>query len=299
MIKTAAKNDKILVINFTSPATCPHCVHFQPVYEDIANDPLFKDVSFAVVDAANADEVFSMNKVEGVPTTRIYLKGQKEGADVAGNNGPQLRSELQRIMAQVARAKRNAAPVVQPTYDTTPGGPAGPNMSSSQLTREKPPLSMARRIDGGDDEEPEDKGNETDFWAALEAACAELGWPLTKIKEMLEDEANFPPPEIMAIIQRMTGATNPAKIKAMLQQQRKAVLEKIKISIKEAEKEKTEEEAKIQTKLRTLGRCPMGFEWLREGGGWRCAGGSHFCSNQELESFMNDGPSVADEDLYS
>ena len=115
----------------------------------------------------------------------------------------------------------------------------------------------------------------------------ELGWPLEKVKAMLEDEANFPPPEFLSIIQRKTGAKNPSKIKGMLQQQRGVVLEKIKISIKAAEKAKSEEEAKIQFKIKQLGRCPMGFEWIHEGGGWRCAGGSHFCSDQELEAFMN------------
>jgi hypothetical protein len=84
-------------------------------------------------------------------------------------------------------------------------------------------------------------------------------------------------------------------VKTVLQQQRGAVLEKIKISIKAAEKAKSEEEAKIQFKIKQLGRCPMGFEWLKEGGGWRCAGGSHFCSDQEIEAFMNE----VDDDLYS
>ena len=111
---------------------------------------------------------------------------------------------------------------------------------------------------------------------------------------MLEDEANFPPPEIIKIIQGKTGTKNPAKVANMLKQQRGAVLEKIKISIAEADRAKTEEEAKIQTKLKQLSRCPMGFEWLREGCGWRCAGGSHFCSDQELDQYMND----VEDDLY-
>ncbi|TMW56633.1 hypothetical protein Poli38472_006643 [Pythium oligandrum] len=46
---------------------------------------------------------------------------------------------------------------------------------------------------------------------------------------------------------------------------------------------KLEKERAMQTKLRKLCLCPAGFQWHRCGGGWRCGGGSHFVSNEELE----------------
>ena len=36
------------------------------------------------------------------------------------------------------------------------------------------------------------------------------------------------------------------------------------------------DEAKIMERLRTMGPCPQGFAWFRQGNGWRCGGGSHF-----------------------
>ena len=37
-----------------------------------------------------------------------------------------------------------------------------------------------------------------------------------------------------------------------------------------------EEEAKMQAKLASMGICPAGFAWHREGSGWRCNGGAHY-----------------------
>ena len=43
-----------------------------------------------------------------------------------------------------------------------------------------------------------------------------------------------------------------------------------------------EAEAPIRAKLKELARCPAGFDWHRDGDGWRCNGGSHYVSNDDL-----------------
>lgn len=48
-----------------------------------------------------------------------------------------------------------------------------------------------------------------------------------------------------------------------------------------AEKER-EKEKEMQKKLRALGRCPMGFSWIKQSGGFRCAGGSHWLNDAAL-----------------
>lgn len=53
-------------------------------------------------------------------------------------------------------------------------------------------------------------------------------------------------------------------------------------------KDKLKKFVAVQEKLRRLSKCPMGFVWLQVGGGWRCAGGTHFVSDGELErNFMH------------
>ncbi|KAM0323930.1 hypothetical protein ACHAQA_008511 [Verticillium albo-atrum] len=50
-----------------------------------------------------------------------------------------------------------------------------------------------------------------------------------------------------------------------------------------AEEERREQEAKAKKRLETLGLCPAGYHWIKQGGGFRCAGGSHFVSEGQLD----------------
>lgn len=57
---------------------------------------------------------------------------------------------------------------------------------------------------------------------------------------------------------------------------------------KEWEKRKKEEEERrkkeeiAQSKLRQMGVCVQGFRWIKEAGGYRCAGGSHWVGDSQL-----------------
>lgn len=42
------------------------------------------------------------------------------------------------------------------------------------------------------------------------------------------------------------------------------------------------EEARVQQKLREMGVCVAGFQWIKQSSGYRCAGGSHFIGNSQL-----------------
>ncbi|KAI1122113.1 P-loop containing nucleoside triphosphate hydrolase protein [Nemania abortiva] len=70
------------------------------------------------------------------------------------------------------------------------------------------------------------------------------------------------------------------RMEAILKAKREAE-EKLRKAQEEAEKKKRQE-AMVQKKIRDMGICPQGFRWIREGGGYRCAGGAHYLSNYQL-----------------
>jgi archaellum component FlaD/FlaE len=52
--------------------------------------------------------------------------------------------------------------------------------------------------------------------------------------------------------------------------------------IKEAEEARKKCEAAAQKKLKMMGVCCAGFRWIKQNGGYRCAGGSHFVTDSQL-----------------
>lgn len=48
---------------------------------------------------------------------------------------------------------------------------------------------------------------------------------------------------------------------------------------------KRKEDLQVQVNLREMGVCVAGFCWIKQVGGYRCAGGSHFVSNSELGAY--------------
>lgn len=67
--------------------------------------------------------------------------------------------------------------------------------------------------------------------------------------------------------------------------ERKAEVEKAAAALKkkqEEEAEKKRKELEMEQRLQYMGLCPMGYQWVRQGDGYRCTGGSHFISHSDL-----------------
>ena len=54
----------------------------------------------------------------------------------------------------------------------------------------------------------------------------------------------------------------------------------------ERQRQKVEEDQRRQVALKRIGLCEAGYVWNKVSGGYRCAGGSHFCSDSEIERYM-------------
>ena len=52
--------------------------------------------------------------------------------------------------------------------------------------------------------------------------------------------------------------------------------------VRREQRERREKETRAQQKLREMGVCPAGFRWTKQGGGYRCAGGSHWVDDRQL-----------------
>jgi len=121
-----------------------------------------------------------------------------------------------------------------------------------------------------DDDEPvpvaaiRDAGVSDAVWAQLQADKRKADEEQRE-KERLEKEAEE--------LRRFLKACADAK--------RQRELEEIERKTRELQ-EKLRREAQAKKKLAQLGRCPVGYAWIRQSGGYRCAGGSHWISDSEV-----------------
>jgi thiol-disulfide isomerase/thioredoxin/AAA+ superfamily predicted ATPase len=272
MFEKEIQKRKLTVVDFFAD-WCGPCHTIAPVFKQLSER--LTDVNFVKVDGDKSTDITKRENVRAYPTFKFYYDGnelsQIQGADPRG-----LEAKIMELRTSVAKQAANRRPEPETQNAGSMGAPPPPKAKLNYNIKVKT---------SGGNEEDGDKGDDFDVWQALEDACNQLGWGLEEMKTMLEDVANFPPPEIMQIIMASTGCSDAPKIKAMLSPQRMKVLQSVKTSIKEAKRKKTDEEEKVQTALKKIGNCCMGFAWLPlgEGAGYQCAGGAHFCSSADVD----------------
>lgn len=145
----------------------------------------------------------------------------------------------------------------------------------------------------------DDKGGDDNskVLASLEKAFNALEYDLDQCLAALRS-VPFPQ-EVLSWVLKDTGLTESKVMPVLraqvpkllghyetLMQQKLQLEAELKAAQEEAQRQeilrKIEERKAIQQKLKYMGRCPMGFDWIDIGGGYQCAGGSHYMSNAEL-----------------
>lgn len=109
---------------------------------------------------------------------------------------------------------------------------------------------------------------------SLEAAIQEENAEAAAEKDNVETE----PPENDEERQRLEKERI-ARAKA--KRERDAEIERLVRKRMEMEENRRKEQA-VQAKLREMGVCCQGFQWIKQQDGYRCAGGSHWVSNSQL-----------------
>jgi hypothetical protein len=73
-----------------------------------------------------------------------------------------------------------------------------------------------------------------------------------------------------------------ARLKHIAAMRAKAEAEAVLKEKVEKKQQRKKEEARVQQKLRDMGVCVAGYRWIKQGSGYRCAGGSHYVSNEAI-----------------
>ena len=83
--------------------------------------------------------------------------------------------------------------------------------------------------------------------------------------------------EVREIKQKQDEARSREEAARKAREIAKADLERMRL-----QRVKQKREEQVQVKLRQMGVCCMGYQWIKQSHGYRCAGGSHYVGNREL-----------------
>ena len=255
----------------------------------------FSNVNFALVDGSKMSDLLEEASITKFPLLCLYMDGKNCERCQPGYNERELRQQIHRLnrLAKSHQRSRNEA-----TGDSDDDGDSGQvngedkddenDLDDDLFATEDPSArnrdevtvesNVKHKILGEDDDGH--GGNWVDWTALLEEACGDLGYSFEQMKEFLESGKY--PVELVELIMLKAGIDDkPAAVEGM-NTQRSQLLSKVKVAIEEQRRIKSEEEAKLQAKIQSIGRCPAGFAWDKVDGGWRCQGGSHFVDNASV-----------------
>ena len=216
--------------------------------------------------------------IQAMPTFHIYRRrggGVERLFELTG-------ADMQRLEAAVVRHGASVgADDGLDENDLPPMQEAGPPPQEREEEREEIRIVAV---------EADDSDGHDELAAALQEACVELGYDESNAKRRelvakltgCEGTKDFPE-DVLGLVCQKTGR-EARDVLEELRAQVADVLSSMREAIKEAEKEQHRLDAPIRARIKEMGLCPAGFDWHREGEGWRCNGGTHFISNAKLNS---------------
>lgn len=271
----------LTVVNYSMP-WCKICQDLKPSFEDLAKEYDIRHAEFVCVDGEDGEGGEIHDDVEPIigayPTFIFYMKGQvvhrMQGFDVT-----ELRTRVNNftrlLPSSFFMSSINDIDEDEDDFYEYDDGP-------DHCAPEKPKVEVRHQFVTA--EAKTDDGDFTDdvldISAALEEACGELNYTEEEMEDFLSTGKY--PEELVQLIMAKTGCDEKPRVVEAMGRERKQLLEKIKTVIAQKHRLKSEAEAKVQAKLKRIGRCPMNFEWIKMPGGYRCAGGSHWVDDSQV-----------------
>ena len=146
-----------------------------------------------------------------------------------------------------------------------------------------------------------------DVWSSLEEALGEMGYDVYQTAVMLKS-GKLPTALVDLVSRKLSSSAE--RVRPMLETQCPLLLPGVLSLIKTIEcqlelqrqaqekirkadaaekvlliaKEKKRQAEAIMERVKMIGRCCAGYEWLKVDGGYRCAGGSHFVSDSMVNT---------------
>ena len=114
----------------------------------------------------------------------------------------------------------------------------------------------------------------------IEHVANQLNRKITMIEPMLKKQCPVLLPKVTLLVEEIEGELNHQR---QLRNELKVADEKNKKLLEE--KERLRKQEKRMEIVKMIGKCCAGFNWLPDGDGYRCAGGSHTVSKSQLDRY--------------
>lgn len=245
-------------------------------------ESLAKGIARDQLSSADADPGTTLAVTEQDVLSALNQAIQQRQQRVVIPSNTELGAEFSLQMAsQVPDAPRMRAPVQRQTVTTAQ--PAEEEEVNEEAVEKVAQETAANYRDAGVSDE---------VWARLEidkkkALEAEEHYhdTVARLRAAEEEDAKTLQQQMQDMLKLKGSSSKDAEMRLKLEQERLAheIARRQRDEELEALERKRREEVRAQKKLRQMGVCVAGFQWIKQASGYRCAGGSHFVSNEALK----------------
>lgn len=207
-----------------------------------------------------------------------------------------------KVVPSARPAKFGQAQSLDVRQPAPPMNPSASTASSPSTEAEEPEEAVPERKLDADTDDGRDLGVSDAVWTQLQHDIKRAAMEAEQEKQIIRDEekaqrmAKDAEEEARKILTALLQkkAKDEAEALELLHQREqariremeaKAARERIqreveRLRLEEAQRRAKEERA--QSQLRQMGVCPVGFKWIKQATGYRCAGGSHWVDESKL-----------------